>query len=159
MTKTKKIASFFMTMVILMCTCFCLLSTTAFAATSGNINGTSTITVNTKSNYWYPGSSSITLKQSKTKYTYTTWNGKKKTSSGYCVYNIKATPVSGKGKTKTAKLKNGSVKINLDKNTTYRITVSYDYTATYYQNGARGIKWTTTPNWWVKSTWKVSSYY
>lgn len=159
MTITKKLASFFITMVILMCTCFCFLYTTASAATSGNINKSSTITVNTKANYWYPGSSSITLKQNKTKYTYTTWNGKQKTSSGYCVYNIKATPVSGNGKPKTAKLKGRSVKIKLDKNTTYKISVSYDYTATYFQNKARAIKWLTTPSWWVSSTWKVSSYY
>lgn len=52
--------------ILLLCIMTLLSSSTAdvFASTSGG-RGTQTMVIQTKSNYWYPGSSSITLKQSK----------------------------------------------------------------------------------------------
>lgn len=157
MVNSKKLMSLFLTMIIFIGICFCF-PTTASAATSGSQNRSSTITVNTKANYWYPGSSSITLKQSKTNFTYTN-KGKTKTNKMYAAYKI--TYVNNKtGKSKTTWLTGASKKINLDKNTTYKITVCYDSTKMQIKNIYRqNFKWKPTPSWWVNSTWKVSSYY
>lgn len=77
--------------ILLLCIMTLLSSSTAdvFAATSGG-RGTQTMVIQTKSNYWYPGSSSITLKQRKQTLTYQKLRGnKKKTQRGYYgYYNI-----------------------------------------------------------------------
>lgn len=77
--------------ILLLCIMTLLSSSTAdvFAATSGG-RGTQTMVIQTKSNYWYPGSSSITLKQRKQTLTYQKlWGNKKKTQRGYYgYYNI-----------------------------------------------------------------------
>lgn len=157
MIKVKKLTSLFMTMIILIGVCCCF-SSTASAATSGNKNRSAIITVNTKANYWYPGSSSITLKQNKTEFTYTK-KGKKKTAKMYAAFRIEYTNCKT-GKTKTTWLKDRSKKINLDKNATYKVKVSYDSTKMQIKNiYKQNFAWKTMPNWWVSSTWKVTSYY
>ncbi len=164
--KTKKYSKKFLLKIIavlsVMATVIC--STAVFAnASTGGSNNTRKITVKTKANYLLPGSSSITLKQSKGKYTYSSFSffrgWKTKTSSGYGVYKITATPIKGKGAKKTAKLTGKSKKISLDKNTTYSVTVAYDSNATWLQNKCKPENWTTYPSWKVSGTWKVSSYY
>jgi hypothetical protein len=148
-----------LTLIVVFITC-----TMVFAdATTSGTTGTGTIVVNTKANYALPGSSSITLKQTKGTYTYTKYSlfGKatKKTDKGYAYYNITATPISGKGSKKTATLSGSSKTISLDKNTTYKVTVSFDSSRTWLNNNCRDITWQTKPSWKVSSTWKVSSYY
>ncbi|MGN0180775.1 MAG: hypothetical protein ACI4DY_15245 [Monoglobaceae bacterium] len=134
---------------------------TASAATSGG-SRSATVYVTTKSNYFYPGSSSVTLKQEKQTLTYQQLFGAKtKTKTGYygCydinVYNVtKKTSKSvywGGGRTK---------KISLDANCAYRITVCYNSTATSLFTRAPlgySLKKTSNPGWSISSTWKVSS--
>lgn len=157
MLKSKTITLLFMSLILFFSSCFCF-SSTASAATSGNKNCKSTITVITKANYWYPGSSSITLKQNKTEFTYTK-NGKRKTSKMYAAFRIEYKNCNT-GKTKTTWLTGSSKKIKLDKNATYKVTVSYDSTMMQIKNAYKtNFAWKTTPCWWVNSKWKVSKYY
>lgn len=142
---------------------FALSAEIAFAATSGG-KGSTTINVTTKANYWYPGASSITLKQSKQTLTYRQLTGSKtKTKTGYygcydiTVYNKTENDSYsvywGGGQTK---------KISLDPNCTYRITVRYNSTATaLFTSQPFGYSWksSSSPSWSVSSKWKVSSCY
>ena len=160
----KTISVILAVLTILLTLCIGNLSTSA--ATSGSINNR-TITVTTKANYFLPGASSITLKQSKGTYTYTTtnWFGKKskpKTGSCYGYYYVTANPISGKGKRKCEVFCGASKTIKLDTNTTYAITVSYNSTATWLNSNCTKCgdqSWKSTPQWRVSSTWKVSNYY
>lgn len=147
----------------LIITLFSVFNVTAFASTSGTTN-TRTITVTTKSNYWLPGSSSITLKQNKGTFYYKGLFGKKKKGQCYGYYNVKATPIAGYAKDKkkkaiTTTFTGRSKTIKLKKDSTYSITVSYDSNGTWLQSGCKLSSWDTTPNWWVNSTYKVSSCY
>ena len=133
------------------------------ASTSGSSRST-TINVKTKANYLYPGSSSVTLKQQKQTLTYQKLSGTKtKTKVGYygcydiTVYNIT------KGTSKNVYWGGGQTKkINLDPNCSYRITVSYCSNKTaLFTSQPLGYSWknTSSPSWWVSSTWKLSSCY
>lgn len=139
---------------------------TAQAATSGSKN-TRTITVNTKTNYWYPGASSITLKQEKITITWKSLNGKKtkKTSGYYGRYNISIYNVTD-NKWEKSKCWNGkqSIKIELKGNKKYNITVSYDANGTWLNvSKAQPIGYGSnngySPNWWVSGSHKVTNYY
>lgn len=144
-------------------TVFSFSTLSASAATSGGTRA-ATITVNTKANYLYPGASSITLKQSKQTLTYKKLGGSKtKTKVGYYgQYDIKVYNVT-KNKTNNMTWSGGQTKkISLDPNCTYRITVSYNSTATcMFTSNPIGYSWksSSTPSWWVGSTWKLASYY
>lgn len=157
MSCVKKGTSLFLTVVMLLTT-FVFAVPSVSAATSGTKNSSSSITVKTKAVYYLPGSSSITLKQSKLEYTYTAAFGKVKTKKGYAQWKVQVTPTSKSGKTKTYWLDDGSKTISLDKNTTYRITVTYDSNGTFLNVGGREPKWKTTPSWRVSKAYKVSSY-
>lgn len=133
------------------------------AATSGG-SYSSTVNVKTKANYWYPGASSVTLKQNKQTLTYQQLSGAKtKTKTGYygcydiTVYNVTTNRSKsiywGGGKTKT---------IDLDPNCTYRITVRYNSCNTsLFTSAPWGYSWirSSNPYWYVSSTWKVASCY
>ncbi len=161
MTKVKRICAVLLCITTLM-SVFCSMAFTVSAATRGSTR-TTTITVKTKANYWYPGASSITLKQEKQTLTYRQLFGSRtKTKTGYygcyniTVYNITENTYdyeywSG-GRTK---------KIQLDPNCTYRITLSYNANNTaLFTSQPWGYSWkkTSNPSWKVNSTWKVSSY-
>lgn len=75
MTKTKRVISLVICLTMAITALFST-SLTVSAATSGGSNS-ATITVKSKSNYWYPGSSSITLKQEKQTLTYKALNSNK----------------------------------------------------------------------------------
>ena len=142
-----------------------MFSISSSAATSGG-ERSATITVTTKANYWYPGASSITLQQSKQTATYGQFStSKTKTTTGYFgYYNITVYNIT-KNTTKSDNWDGGKTKkIKLDPNCTYKITVSYNSTATVTYNvkspdwrycNYRGI---TSPSWKVCSTHKVTSY-
>lgn len=144
-------------------TLFSVSAMNASAATSGGAYST-TINVSTKSNYWYPGSSSVTLKQDKQTLTYKKLMGSKtKTKKGYYgCYNIKVYNVT-KNKTSNVYWGGGQTKkISLDPNCTYRITVTYNSTNTaLFTSAPWGYSWrsSSNPYWRVSSTWKISSYY
>lgn len=158
MSYVKKGTSLFLVMVMLL-TSFAFAVPSVSAATSGTKNYSSSITVNTKAVYWYPGSSSITLKQSKLEYSYSKAFGKTDTKKGYAQWKITVTPTSKSGKSKVYWLDSSSETIPLDKNMTYRITVTYDSNGTFLNLNARQPNWKTTPSWRVSGTHKVSSYY
>ena len=134
----------------------------ASAATSGGYRS-STIYVNTKANYLYPGASSVTLKQSKQTITYEKLGGTKtKTKTDYYgKYSIKVYNVTKNKTTNMSWNAKQTKKISLDPNCQYRITVSYDSNATdvLTRNPPLGYSWksTSAPSWWVSSTWKLSS--
>ena len=132
------------------------------AATSGG-QDTKTIYVETKANWSKPGSESITLEQQKAQYTYEVYRGRKegwvkKSGSIYPTYNITIkNNTTGKSQKKT--WKNGSIKLKLDRNCTYNITVSYDSTSTWLRSNAKTGTYTKAPYWYVSKTNKVSNYY
>lgn len=144
-------------------TLFSLLPVSASAATSGS-SSSSVINVKTKSSYWYPGASSVTLKQDKQTLTYKKLMGNKtKTKKGYygcydiTVYNVTKNKTNsvywGGGKTK---------KISLDPNCEYRITVKYNSNNTaLFTSSPFGYSYksSSSPRWEVNSKWKVSSCY
>lgn len=158
----KKVFSLFMVFAIL-CTMFVASAVTTSAATSGG-SGSATVVVKSKSNYWYPGASSVTLRQEKQTLTYQAlFSSKTKTKTGYYgCYNITVYNVT-KNISKNIQWSGGQTKkISLDPNCTYRITVKYDSKATdIFTSSPFGYSWkrTSSPYWRVKSTWKVSSYY
>lgn len=144
-------------------TLFSFSAVNASAATYGG-SSASTVNVTTKANYWYPGASSVTLKQDKQTLTYKQLMGNKtKTKKGYYGrYNITVYNVT-KNKT-TSVYWDGSQtkKISLDPNCTYRITVRYNSNNTaLFTSAPLGYSWksSSSPGWRVSSTWKVSSYY
>lgn len=135
----------------------------ASAATYGG-SSASTVNVTTKAIYWYPGASSVTLKQDKQTLTYKRLMGNKtKTKKGYYgCYNI---TVYNATKNKTTSIYWGgghTKKISLDPNCTYRITVKYNSTDTaLFTSAPLGYSWksSSSPGWRVSSTWKLSSCY
>ncbi len=133
-----------------------------FAATSGG-SSASTVSVTTKANYWYPGASSVTLKQEKQTLTYKQLMGNKtKTKTGYYgCYNITVYNVT-KNKTTSVYWAGGQTKkITLDPDCYYRITVRYNSNNTaLFTSAPFGYSWisSSNPQWRVSSTWKVSSY-
>jgi hypothetical protein len=163
MKKTfKAIVSLFF--VFLMMT-FCMVVSTSAATSSGTIyNEKQTITVITKANYAYPGSSSVTLSQNKGTISYSKTNlrgkvtGTAKTKE-YGTWKVVAKSTDGKS-TVSKKLTGSSVTLNLKPNKTYKITVTYDtMSEILLMYKRRNSTWTITPSWKVKSTNKVSSCY
>lgn len=137
----------------------------AYAATSGK-TGTTKISVSTKANWSYPGSSSITLKQNKQTVSYRRTLNASKTGSKtgyYGCYTI--TIYNQTNNKKTTQYWNGgqTCKINLSANKDYVITVTYNMSKTYLKQLSvvpclNTMKSATTPSWNVSSTWKVKSY-
>lgn len=155
----KRILSLFLA-VLTLATIFIL---PAQAATYSWKRGTETIWVETKANYWVPGSSSITIKQDKGTMSYSKTNfwGKvtgTATKKLYGTWNIHVESTDGKDKYNKT-LSGSSIKLNLKANKNYRITISYDYIAdTFMGLKYRNAKWTTEPSWRVSGTWKVADY-
>lgn len=165
MKKLKKLTSFLLALMLLL-SVFSASASAAYTsrATSGSTR-TACFYVTTKANYWKPGSSSITLKQNKGTYIYKR-GSKSKTGKAYGYYHVSAVPKCGYGKKTISKNFSGSsIKINLEKNTTYLVTVSYDENCTVNLNisnlkGAFGWRWSgwkSTPSWRVAGSWKVSA--
>lgn len=112
----------------------------------------------------YPGSESITLSQSKGVFSYaqTSWfgkvTGKTCTKSEYSAWRISVAATDG-SHSYSRTWKNGSIKLLLKSNRTYKITVSYDsYQDTFRGLNYRNFRWTRYPSWRIASTWKVSEY-
>lgn len=131
----------------------------ASAATSGSTN-TRTIYVQTNADWRYPGSESITLKQNKCQYYYQTlknWKWVTKTASMYPYYKVTITNNStGSSTTKT--WHSSSMKIKLNRNTSYTITVAYDSTGTWLGSNSKLNSWKTSPYWWVSATHKATAW-
>ena len=157
-TMFKKIMAIALTVLSIMT----IFSTSAFAATSSYKKQTRTITVVTKANWLKPGSESITLKQTKgirTEKNYNIFTGKTTTKTHKCYGDWKVVVKATDGShTMTKTLKDGSLKLNLKANKTYKITVSWDSTADTIDSVDKG-SFTTLPTWKVSSTYKVSSCY
>lgn len=151
-------------MLLAIITLFSCMVLPASAATSSSGTSARTITVVTKGNWAYPGSESITISQSKGTFTYskTNWLGKVTgtgTKSVYGKWKVSGTATDGSHSfSKT--LSDGSLKLNLKPNKTYRITVTYqDINDATRALNYKNFRWSTYPSWRVSSTWKVSSYY
>ena len=137
----------------------------ASAATTSSGTSTRTITVVTKANWSYPGGESITLSQSKGTFSYseTNWygreTGKTKTKNEYGTWKITVSATDG-SHSYSKTWKDGSIKLSLKANKTYKITLSYDGMQDVFRGlDYRNFRWTRYPSWRVKSTWKISSYY
>lgn len=159
----KKLISILLTLTLCV-GCIAMMTTSASAATCSSGRSTQTITVTTKAVYWYPGSSSITLSQTKGVVTYDKLNWKGQvtgtgTAKYYGTWNISVRATDGSDSfSKT--LSGGSVKINLKPNKTYKITVTYNWSVdTLTMLSHPNSRWTKYPSWRVSGTWKVSSYY
>lgn len=137
----------------------------ANAATRSSGTRTQTITVYTKANWFFPGSSSITLKQNKGIITYSKTNWKQQvigtgTKSSYGTWKVVAKATDG-SHTVRKTMTGSSVKLDLKANKTYQITVTYDFTSNDVLKliNYRNSKWSTYPSWSVGGTWKISSYF
>lgn len=140
----KKVISVFLVAAILI-SCFAV---PALAATSGNIS-TRTMYVSTKANWLKPGKESITISRTQGSYKN---NVKFKGSWDVTVYKY------GSGSKKSYSMNSDSVTIKLDRNASYKITVSPKpaYLACVEINGGkRNVK--TWSNWYVSKTNKISS--
>lgn len=141
--------------------CFVLPSS---AATCSSGKNTRTITVSTYANYWIPGSSSITLKQTKGTIAYSKTNiwgqhVETRTTKEYGCWDVSVRATDG-SHSYTKQFNGSSVKLTLKPNKTYKITVSYDSTQEIFLMIKRpNSRWNTYPSWRVSSSWKVSSYY
>lgn len=162
MTK-KTIFSRIMAIALCIMTLLSLTTVFSFASTSGG-KKSATIYVESKANYWYPGASSVTLTQQKQTLTFKAlFSNKTKTKTGYYgCYDIKVYNVT-KGRTQNVYWGGGKTKkISLDPNCVYRITVRYnDLNTDLFTSAPLGYSWkkSTSPSWWVSSTWKLSSCY
>ena len=131
MTTTKKIISVFLCVL----TVFTILSSTMLQASA--YSDTDYYTVTTKANYWYPGSESITVSQSKEVY-YSNKAHTKTKKRNALVCTVTCTPISGTGKkTITESFSGSSKKINLEKNTTYRVKITYKSVICAYHYGTK----------------------
>ena len=140
-------------------TCASFMILPASAATSGSSN-TRTISVQTYSDWSRPGSESITLKQNKCTYTYKVlkgWNWVEKTGSMYPYYKITITNNTN-GKTTTKTWHSASIKLSLNRNSSYTITVAYDSTNTWLSSNCKSGNWKNSPSWWVSATHKTSAW-
>ncbi len=143
---------------ILLLTMLLSLAIPASAATKSNGIKTVTMTVTTKANWWIPGSESITLSQTKgTCSTRPLFSKKDKISKVYGCWDVVAVATDGSHKV-TKNFDGSSVKLNLKPNKTYKITISWDSQASFFQTVGKG-NFTSYPTWKVKSTYKVSNYY
>ena len=117
---------------LILVTCISMMSVTASAATSGSTNSR-TIYVRTTANWSRPGSESITLRQNKCKYSYQKMSWFRwvtKTASMYPNYTIKIKNMDTNRVT-TKNWSSSSIKLNLDRNTNYQVTVSYNSMTTW----------------------------
>ncbi len=144
---------------LILVTCISMMSVTTSAATSGSTNSR-TIYVRTTANWSRPGSESITLRQNKCKYSYQKMSWFRwvtKTASMYPNYTIKIKNIGyqpGNDK-ELVKFVNQT---NLDRNTNYQITVSYNSMTTWLSSNSRFQYWINSPYWWVSSTCKASCW-
>lgn len=152
-------------LAVLLCliTIFSMISITASAATSGG-SSSSSIILSTKANYFYPGASSITLKQTKQTLTYKSlYSNKTKAKTGYYgCYNITVWNVTKQTRSYSTWYGGQTKKISLDPNCNYKITISYNPTATIMftsQPTGYSYKSSSGPSWKVSSTWKLSYYW
>ena len=157
----KKFFALFLVVVAL----FSCMILPASAATTSSGTSSRTITVVTKSNWSYPGSESITLSQSKGTFTYskTNWlgqeTGKTGSKTAYGTWKITVSATDG-SHTYSKTWNDGSIKLTLKSNKTYKITITYDGTQDIFRAlDYRNFRWSKYPSWRVSSTWKVSSYY
>lgn len=131
MTTTKRIVSVFLCVLTL----FTVLSSIMLQASA--YSDTDYYTVTTKANYWYPGSESITVSQSKEVY-YSNKAHTKTKQRNALVCTVTCTPISGSGKkTITQSFSGSSKKIKLDKNTTYRVKITYKSVICAYHYGTK----------------------
>lgn len=131
MTITKRFFSVFLCVL----TVFTLLSATMLQSSA--YSDTDYYTVTTKSNYWYPGSESITVSQSKEVYYCNKAHTKTKKRNAL-VCTVTCTPISGTGKkTITESFSGNSKKITLDKDTTYRVKITYKSVICAYHYGTK----------------------
>lgn len=160
--KMKKLISILLAISICV-SCVAVMTLGASAATCSSGTSTQTITVNTKSAYYYPGSSSITLSQTKGVVSYdktTRWGRVVGTGTAkyYGTWNITVRATDGSDSFKKS-LTGSSLKIKLKPNKTYKITVTYNGAVdTIIMVAHENSRWTRRPSWKVSSTWKVSSY-
>ena len=154
MTTTKRTVSLILALTMVLSMLIAMVIPTS-AATRSNGTSTQTITVTTKSNWLYPGSESITLSQ--TKGTLTQKNiYTNKAFQSYGVWNISCRSTDGTHSF-TEVLDGSSIKLNLKRDKTYKITVSWNEISTNFLSAGKG-SFITYPSWRVKSTHKVSSY-
>jgi len=162
MTKAKKLFTTILACIMLLCTMLCTPLTASAATSSYGTTHTRTITVETKANWWLPGSESITLKQTRGtcqryKTNWLTGKRKPKTTKVYGTWKVYGRSTDG-SHVFSKNLCDGSLKINLKPNKTYKIEVSWN---TMIEGGlavAYG-DFIEYPTWKVSKIYKVARYY
>ncbi|MGN1444171.1 MAG: hypothetical protein ACI4XE_10020 [Acutalibacteraceae bacterium] len=119
MKNLKKIIAVFLCII----TVFSVLSIAVYATSGSNY-----YTITTKACYWYPGSESITVSQSKEVYYCNKSCTKTKTRNALSC-TVTCTPISWSGDKKPKTIKQSfcgsSKKIDLDKNVTYSVKITW----------------------------------
>lgn len=159
MTKTKRICALLMSLVLAFSMAFST-AISASAATSSRGTKTQVIYVETKANWWIPGSESITLSQTKGTRTATTYTltGKTKTKNTSCygTWDVVAVATDGSHTVKGT-LSGGSLKLKLKPNKAYEITITWNSDKDMINSISKG-GFSKLPTWKVSSTYKVSYY-
>lgn len=160
MTKTKRISALLMSLVLVFSVAFST-ATSASAATASSGMKTQVIYVETKANWWIPGSESITLTQTKgtrttTTYSFFTGKSSTKNTSCYGTWDVVAVATDGSHTVKGT-LSGSSLKIKLKPNKAYQITVSWNSDKDMIASLSKG-SFSKLPTWKVSSTYKVSYY-
>ena len=134
------------------------------AATSGSNNSRSIIVKTRTLKRLSMNYSSITLTQSKGKYSYSI-NDKsgrkisKKTGTTYGFYTVVCVPIKGRGSSKSCVFDGSSKTIKLDSDTTYKVTIKYENKETERRTGVKSkITWSAYPKWRVNSAIHVDTY-
>lgn len=146
-------------MILVVITIFSCMVLPASAATCSFGTSTRVIHVTTKANWFYPGSESITLSQSKGTYFYNDWHGRLCSKNAYGSWNIEVRSEDG-SHCYAKSWESGSIKLNLKPNKSYTITVSYNSTYdSKLKNSHFGFRWEKLPGWRVSGTWKIAYYW
>lgn len=159
MKKSKKIFAILLSLVMTVAM-FMSMATTVSAATCSNGTRTQTIFVQTKANWWIPGSESITLSQTKgvrTMTQYSLFGKRTKNTSMYGTWDVTVRALDG-SHYYTKRLTGGSLKLNLKPDKAYQITVSWNNVMNTVDAVTKG-EFSKLPTWRVSGTWKVSNYH
>ncbi len=128
----------------------------AQAAACGPIDKELTTTVVTKAEWWHPGSSSITIEQTKGTRS-TVKKGKTVTTKTYGTFLVVAKSTDGKSTIKKT-VSGKSAKINLKPNKTYKVTIYLSRSTRDTANTLKYGQFTKYPWWHLTKAFKVTSY-
>lgn len=137
---TKRIFSMLLCVVMVVTSFFGSSLTASAISNNVSYSGTKYYTVTTKACYWYPGSESITVSQSKEIYYSNNAHTRTKSRNALSC-TVTCTPISWSGNTRPQTIKKtfggSSTTIKLDKNVTYSIKITWKTVICAFNHGVK----------------------